>query len=46
MTDIVDTKTRSRMMANVRGHNTAPELAVRRIAHQMGLRYFRTESIL
>ena len=39
MTDIVDTKTRSRMMANVRGHNTAPEMAVRRIAHQMGLRF-------
>ena len=39
MTDIVDTKTRSQMMANVRGHNTAPEMAVRRIAHRMGLRF-------
>ena len=39
MTDIVDARKRSQMMANVRGHNTAPELAVRRIAHKMGLRF-------
>ena len=39
MTDIVDPKRRSEMMANVRSRNTAPELAVRRIAHRMGLRF-------
>ena len=39
MTDIVDTKCRSEMMARIRGRNTAPELAVRRIAHRMGLRF-------
>ena len=39
MTDIVDTKCRSAMMARIRGRDTAPELAVRRIAHRMGLRF-------
>lgn len=39
MTDIVDRKRRSEMMASVRGRDTAPELAVRRIAHGMGLRF-------
>ena len=39
MIDIVDTKRRSEMMASVRSRNTAPELAVRRIAHRMGLRF-------
>ena len=39
MTDIVDSKRRSAMMARIRGRDTAPELAVRRIAHRMGLRF-------
>ena len=39
MTDIVDAQRRSEMMAGIRGQNTAPELAVRRIAHRMGLRF-------
>ena len=39
MTDIVETKCRSKMMARIRGRDTAPELAVRRIAHRMGLRF-------
>ena len=39
MTDIVDSKRRSKMMAGIRGRDTAPELAVRRIAHRMGLRF-------
>ena len=39
MTDIVDSKRRSELMANIRGRDTAPELAVRRIAHRMGLRF-------
>ena len=39
MTDIVDSKRRSELMAGIRRHDTAPELAVRRIAHRMGLRF-------
>ena len=41
MTDIVDTKCRSEMMARIRirVRDTAPELAIRRIAHRMGLRF-------
>ncbi len=39
MTDIVGSTTRSKMMAGIRGRDTAPELAVRRIAHRMGLRF-------
>jgi DNA mismatch endonuclease (patch repair protein) len=37
--DIVDAKTRSRMMAAIRGKDTKPELAVRRAAHAMGRRF-------
>ena len=39
MTDIMDSKQRSKLMAGIRSCNTAPELAVRRIAHRMGLRF-------
>ena len=39
MTDIVDSKRRSELMARIRGRDTAPEIAVRRIAHRMGLRF-------
>ena len=39
MTDIMDRKRRSELMAAIRTRNTAPELAVRRIAHRMGLRF-------
>lgn len=39
MTDIVDSQRRSQLMAGIRGRDTAPELAVRRIAHRMGLRF-------
>jgi DNA mismatch endonuclease, patch repair protein len=37
--DIVDKKTRSRMMAGIRSRNTAPELEVRRFLHASGLRF-------
>src|SRR5581483_7137703 len=37
--DIVDRKTRSRMMSGIRGKNTKPELALRRALHSLGLRY-------
>ncbi|PSH56312.1 very short patch repair endonuclease [Phyllobacterium sophorae] len=39
MVDIVDTATRSRMMAGIRGRDTRPELALRHALHALGLRY-------
>src|SRR5262249_33612089 len=39
MADIVDRKTRSRMMSGIRGADTKPELAVRRYLHAKGLRF-------
>lgn len=39
MVDIVDRRTRSRMMASIGATNTAPELAVRRYLHAAGLRF-------
>ena len=39
MTDIVDSQTRSRMMAGIRGKDTKPELALRRSMHALGFRY-------
>lgn len=40
MTDIVDSKTRSRMMAGIRSKDTKPELVLRRALHARGLRYW------
>jgi len=37
--DIVDTETRSRMMARIKGRDTKPELALRKALHKMGFRY-------
>jgi DNA mismatch endonuclease, patch repair protein len=37
--DIVDHQTRSRMMGHIRGKDTKPELAVRKIAHRLGYRF-------
>ncbi|SDP77342.1 T/G mismatch-specific endonuclease [Phyllobacterium sp. YR620] len=37
--DIVDKPTRSRMMSGIRGTNTAPERALRRTLHGLGLRF-------
>lgn len=39
MTDVVDKKTRSRMMSGIRGKDTKPELIVRRYLHRHGFRY-------
>lgn len=39
MTDVVDKETRSRMMAGIRGKDTAPELALRYALHRAGLRF-------
>jgi len=39
MADIVDSKTRSRMMAGIGPADTAPEVSVRRYLHACGLRF-------
>ena len=39
MTDIVDQKTRSRMMSGIHGKNTKPEMLIRRALHAKGFRY-------
>lgn len=37
--DTVDSETRSRIMSNIHGKDTVPEMAVRRLIHGMGYRY-------
>ena len=39
MPDIVDSATRSRMMAGIRSANTRPELTIRKALHAAGFRY-------
>lgn len=39
MNDIVDKKTRSRMMSGIRSKDTQPEMKVRRFLHACGFRY-------
>ncbi len=39
MTDIVDRKTRSRMMSGIRGRDTKPEITVRSLLHRSGFRF-------
>ena len=39
MTDTINSKRRSELMAKIRVRDTAPELAVHSIAHRMGLRF-------
>jgi DNA mismatch endonuclease (patch repair protein) len=39
MVDVVDKKTRSRMMSGIRGKNTKPELQVRKSLHAGGFRF-------
>lgn len=39
MVDVVDRATRSRMMANIRGRDTKPEVMVRRMLHKRGFRF-------
>lgn len=39
MVDIVDKKTRSRMMSGIKGKNTRPELVIRQALHRLGYRY-------
>jgi len=37
--DVVDKQTRSRMMANIKGKNTRPEITIRSLLHRQGLRF-------
>ena len=37
--DVVDKQTRSRMMANIKGKNTRPEITVRSLLHRQGFRF-------
>ncbi|MEZ5716543.1 MAG: very short patch repair endonuclease [Paracoccaceae bacterium] len=39
MVDIVDARTRSQMMSNIRGKDTKPELTLRRALHARGFRF-------
>lgn len=39
MADVVNEKTRSRMMANITSNNTKPELFVRSHLHKKGFRF-------
>lgn len=39
MIDVVDTKTRSRMMSGIGGKNTRPELLIRGQLHRRGFRF-------
>lgn len=39
MTDVVDKRTRSRMMSGIRGKDTKPELFIRSALHQRGFRF-------
>lgn len=39
MVDVVDGKTRSRMMAGIRGKNTLPETHIRSLLHRQGFRF-------
>lgn len=39
MTDVVDSQTRSRMMAGIKGKNTRPEILVRSALHRRGFRF-------
>ena len=39
MTDIVNSRRRSEMMAGIKGCDTTPEIAVRCIAYKLGLRF-------
>ena len=39
MTDVVDSRTRSRMMSGIRGKNTKPEVLIRSKLHRLGYRF-------
>ena len=39
LTDIVDVQTRSKMMSNIKGKNTSPEISIRKALHARGFRF-------
>lgn len=39
MVDIVDTSTRSRIMASIKGRDTKPEILIRKLLHKIGFRF-------
>lgn len=39
MTDFLSPKERSERMARIKGNNTRPEIALRKVLHSLGLRY-------
>lgn len=39
MTDTLTVAQRSALMSRIRGKNTSPEIAIRRVLHRLGLRY-------
>lgn len=39
MADVVDHKTRSKMMAGIQGKNTKPEISIRSLLHRQGFRF-------
>jgi len=39
MVDVVSLKTRSQMMAGIKGRNTKPEIQIRKALHKLGFRY-------
>ncbi|HBI8870496.1 very short patch repair endonuclease [Acinetobacter baumannii] len=39
MIDIVDTSTRSRIMASIKGRDTKPEILIRKLLHKRGFRF-------
>jgi DNA mismatch endonuclease (patch repair protein) len=39
MADVVDAKTRSRMMSGIKGKNTKPEIHIRSLLHRAGFRF-------
>ena len=45
MVDIVDKKTRSRMMSGIRRKNTKPEILTRKALHKLGYRYKLTGKV-
>lgn len=46
MVDIVDKRTRSRMMAGIRGKDTKPEIKLRSLLHRLGFRFTLHDSRL
>jgi len=44
--DIVDKQTRSRMMSNIKGKNTKPEIIIRSLLHREGFRFTLHDTVI